>query len=58
MLAIEIFVTVCEIITFELLNVLDSNLDLEKEGRDIDDLDENWQHAYLCKNEASRSSRL
>ena len=36
-----IAVTVCERITYELPNVLDTNLTLKMEVKDVDDLDEN-----------------
>ena len=65
-LAIALFVlsvTICEIITFQLPNVLGSNFDLER-SRTLTILIKNWQEkapcqrAYVCKNGASRFIRL
>ena len=54
---IVLFFAICEIIMYELFNVLDSNLwPLKWRSRTFDDSDENWQkdgpcqRAYVCKN--------
>ena len=43
------FDAVCEIITYELPNVFDSNLALNIKIKDFDDLDENGQVYLLCQ---------
>ena len=43
------YVTVCEIITYELPNEVNSNFDLKMKVEDVDDLDDNWQTNLLCQ---------
>ena len=42
-------VTVCEIITFELSNVLDSNLTFKMKVKDVDDFEKIYQANVSCQ---------